>query len=49
MTKPYFTNPSYEDDPMEDDLKILRVKYLNNHLLDNSQILNLSLDMQTIF
>ena len=34
---------------MEDDLKILKVEYLSNHLLDNSQILNLSLVDQTIF
>ena len=34
---------------MEDDLKILKVKYLSNHLLDHTQILNLSLDDQTIF
>jgi hypothetical protein len=25
---------------MEDDLKILKVEYLNNHLLDHTQILN---------
>jgi hypothetical protein len=34
---------------MEDDLKILKVKYLSNHLLDHTLILNLSLDDQTIF
>ena len=28
---------------MEDDLKISKVQYLNNHLLDLSQLLNLSL------
>ena len=33
---------------MEDDLKILKVKYLSNHLLDHTQILNLSLYDQTI-
>ena len=33
---------------MEDDLKILKVEYLSNHLLDPTQILNLSLDDQTI-
>ena len=33
---------------MEDDLKILEVEYLSNHLLDPTQILNLSLDDQTI-
>ena len=31
---------------MEDDLKILKVEYLSNHLLDPSQISNLSLDYQ---
>ena len=34
---------------MEDDFKILKVEYLSNHLLDNVQILNLSLDDQTTF
>ena len=34
---------------MEDNLKILKVKYLGNHLLDHTQILNLSLYDQTIF
>ena len=34
---------------MEDDLKILKVEYLGNHLLDNSQIFNLSLNDQNIF
>ena len=34
---------------MEDDLKILKVEYLSNHLLDHTQILNLSLYDQTIF
>ena len=33
---------------MEDDLKILKVEYLSNHLLDHTQILNLSLDDQII-
>ena len=33
---------------MEDDLKILKVEYLSNHLLDHTQILNLSLYDQTI-
>ena len=33
----------------EDDLKILKVEYLSNRLLDHSQILNLSLDEQVIF
>jgi hypothetical protein len=31
-----------------DDLKILKVEYLINHLLDQTQILNLSLDDQTM-
>ena len=31
---------------MEDDLKISKVEYLSNHLLDHSQILNFSLDYQ---
>ena len=34
---------------MEDDLKILKVEYFSNHLLDHTQILNLSLDNQQIF
>ena len=33
---------------MEDDLKILKVEYLRNHLLDHTQILNLSWDDQII-
>ena len=33
---------------MEDDLKIFKVEYLRNPLLDHTQILNLSLDDQTI-
>ena len=33
---------------MEDDLKILKVKYLSNHLLDPTQILNLSLNDQSL-
>ena len=32
---------------MEDDLKIWKVEYLSNHL-DDTHILNLSLDDQTI-
>ena len=32
---------------MEDDLKILKVEYLRNHLLDHTQIFNLSLGDQT--
>ena len=34
---------------MEDNLKILDVEFLTNHLLDHTQILNLSLDDQSIF
>ena len=34
---------------MKDNLKILKVKYISNHLLDNTQIWNLSLDDQIIF
>jgi hypothetical protein len=34
---------------MEEDLKVLKEEYLSNCLLDNTQILNLSLDDQTIF
>ena len=37
------TNSKGKQPPMEDDLKILKVKYLSNRLLDHSQILNLSL------
>jgi hypothetical protein len=33
---------------MEDDLKILKVEYLSNNLLDTIQTLNLSLDEQTV-
>jgi ferredoxin-fold anticodon binding domain-containing protein len=33
---------------MEDDLKILKVKYLSNSILDHTKFLNLSLDNQTI-
>ena len=29
--------------PMEDDLKLLKVEYLSNRLLDHAQILNLDL------
>ena len=29
---------------MEDNLKLLKVDYLSNHLLDRTQILNLSLN-----
>ena len=34
---------------MEDNLKILKVEYLRNHFLDVTQILNLSVNDQTIF
>ena len=34
---------------MEYDLKIIQVEYLSNHLLDHTQILNLSSDDQNIF
>ena len=34
---------------MEDNLEILKVEYHSNHLFDHTQILNLSLDDQTIF
>jgi hypothetical protein len=34
---------------MEDNIKIWKVEYLSNHLLDHIQILNLSLYDQTIF
>ena len=33
---------------MEDNLKILKVEYLSNHLLDHTQILNFSLYDQTL-
>ena len=33
---------------MEEDLKILKVEYLSNQLLDHIQVLNLSLDDKTI-
>ena len=34
---------------MEDNLKILKVEYLNNNLLEHTEILNFSLDDQTLF
>ena len=34
---------------MEDDLKILKVEYLSNRLLDHTQVLNLSLIDQATF
>ena len=33
---------------MEEDFKVLKVEYLSNHLWDPTQILNFSLDDQTI-
>jgi hypothetical protein len=33
---------------IEDNIKILKVEFLSNHLLDHTQILNLSLNDQTI-
>ena len=33
---------------MEDDLNLLKVEYLSNRLLDHAQILNLSLECQTL-
>ena len=33
---------------MEDDLKILKVEYLSHHLLDHTQIFDLSLNDMTI-
>ena len=35
--------------PNENDLKILEEEYLNNHTLDCTQILHLSLDDQPYF
>ena len=34
---------------MKDNLKILKIEYLINHFLDHTQILDLSLNDQTIF
>ena len=34
---------------MENYLKLLKVEYISNQLLDHTEILNLSLDDQTIF
>ena len=48
MTKQYFTNPKMKVPLMEDDLKILKVEYLTNHLLHHTQVLNLCLDDQII-
>ena len=51
MIKPYLTNPLNEGrQPLKEDyLKILKVEYLSNHLLDRTQILNLGLGDQTMF
>ena len=35
--------------PMEDNLQILKVEYLSNHVLDHTQILDLSLNDQPYF
>ena len=34
--------------PMEDNLELLKAEYISNHILDSTQILNLSLDDQII-
>jgi hypothetical protein len=34
--------------PMEDDLKLFKLEYLSNRLMDHAQILNLSLHDHTI-
>ena len=55
MTKPSFVNRSNEDDlkwdttPMEDNLKILKVEFLINRLLDYTQFSNLDVCDQTKF
>ena len=50
MTKPYFYKSlRLRRPPMEDDLKIIKLDYLSNHLLDHTQILNLSCDNQPVF
>ena len=60
MTKQYFKNllkedlqwkttSKYKKPLMEDNLKILQVEYSSNPLLDHTQVLNLSLNDQTIF
>ena len=46
MTKSYFLNPQNGDDLH--DIKLLKVEYLSNNLLEPTHILNLSLDDQTI-
>ena len=59
MTKTYLTNHLNEDDlqwkttsngkrpPMEDNLKISKVEYLRNWVLDHTQILDLDLGDQS--
>jgi hypothetical protein len=49
MTKLYQTNSLNEDNfrpPMEDNINVIKMEYLSNHLWDPTQILNLSLDDQ---
>ena len=43
------TTSNWRQPLIEDDLKIVKVEYLSNHLLDHTQILNLSLFNQTLF
>ena len=43
------TNSNGRRPLMEDNLKILKVEYLSNHLLDQNQILNLSLYDKSIY
>ena len=38
--------PGAVSQPMEDDLKILKVEYLSNRFLDHTQFLNLDLGNQ---
>ena len=45
MTKLYSETLKIIRPPIEDDLKILKVEHLSNHLLDPTQILNLSLSL----
>ena len=50
MTKLYYYKSLNWRRPLtEDDLKIFKVEYLCNHLLDHTQISNLGLDDQTLF
>ena len=49
MAKPYLIKPlKGRRPPNEDDLNILKVEYLSNHLLDYTQIFYLTLDEQNI-